>query len=274
MVLNTRPRKEYHLNPHNAQAAILQSLRAAGVKFLRFSIVDAFNTIRCKTVPLESIRLPGRTQRYSSASSLCSPLDNRVSVAEICFAGLPTYADVQVPSSNLTAHNVLTIQPGFSSLRILPYAPCTAMVMCTAHTQQTKERSPLCTRGLLERVLQEAREGMGVEFCAGAELEFQLFCSETEDGVPQPVDSTTYANSVTLNNQEDFISTLYDQLGEHDIPIELIHSESAPGQLEMVISYTSNIVQIANDVVLARETISVCAKKHGMKGSCFYQKHQ
>jgi len=247
------------------QAAILRSLRAAGVKFLRYTVVDAFNTIRCKTVPISHAmtKLPSRTQK-NSAMKLCRPLDNATYQAEICFAGLPSHADIIVPASNLTGRNVLTLQPDFSSLRILPYAPQTAMVMCTGHNQRTKELSPLCNRGLLERVLQEARDGLGVEFCVGAELEFQLFHIETKD-VPEPIDMMTYATAATLNEQEEFISTLYDQLGEQDIPIELIHTESAPGQLEVVLGYSSNVLQLADDVVLARENISACAKKHGMK---------
>jgi len=259
---------EYARNTdRGCQAAILRSLRAAGVKFLRYTIVDAVNTIRCKTVPLTHAMalLPHRTERNLSTHSLSLPLDKPVSIAEICFAGLPTHADEPVPASKLTAKNVLTLQPDFSSLRILPYAPSTAIIMCTAHNQQTKELSPFCTRGLLERVLHGAREEMGVEFCVGAELEFQLFRSETKDGIPQPVDMATFGNSVTLNEQEDFITTMYEQLDKQDIPIELIHSESAPGQLEVVLSYSSNVVQLADDIVLARETIIACAKKHGMK---------
>lgn len=261
-----KPSEYMRHGEQGCQAAILRSLRAAGVKFLRYTIVDAYNTIRCKLVPLNHTMamLPSRNQRISTAFST-PPMDNPVSIAEVCFAGLPTHADVPVASSNLTARNVLTLQPDFASLRVLPYAPHTAMIMCTAHNQQTKELSPLCTRGLLERVLYEARERMGVEFCVGAELEFQLFCSELHDGVPQPVDATTFANAVTLNEQEDFITTLYDQLGKQEIPVELIHSESAPGQLEVVLSYSSDVMQVADDVVFARETISACAKKHGMK---------
>lgn len=248
------------------QAAILRSLRAAGVKFLRYAIVDAYNTIRCKTVPLPRAfdLLPGRACVNSSVT-WNGPLDNPVSIAEVCFAGLPSHVDVPVPAANLSARNVLTLQPDLSSLRVLPYAPRTAMVMCTAHNQRTKELSPLCTRGLLERVLHEAREEMGIEFCVGAELEFQLFHPDTKDGLPQPIDGTTFADSTSLNEQEEFISTLYDQLAEQDIPIELVHAESAPGQLEVVLSYSSSVMQLADDVVLARETISSCAKKHGMK---------
>ncbi|KAL7547645.1 hypothetical protein ACHAWF_010934 [Thalassiosira exigua] len=261
-----KPSDYLRLNDERAyHAAILRSLRAAGVKFLRYTILDAFNTIRCKAVPLQHAMasLPSRTQSKAGAS--VSPLDNPVSIAEVCFAGLPTHADVPVPSSNLSARNVLTLRPDFSSLRVLPYAPRTAMIMCTAHNQRTKELSPLCTRGLLERVLCTARERLGVEFSVGAELEFQLYHSELKDGTPQPVDATTFANSSTLNQLEDFISTLHDQLGEQDIPIELIHAESGAGQMEIVINYSSNAMGLADDVVLARETVTSVAKKYGMR---------
>ena len=240
-----------------SQAAIIRSLRAAGVKFIRFASVDAYNTIRCKTVPIAQLSNQRRTKSASS------PLSNPVSIAEICFAGLPASADVPA-APNLSARNVLTLQPDFSSLRVLPYANKTAMVMCTAHNQQSQELSPLCTRGLLQRVLHAAKEDLGIEFSVGAELEFMLY-RENKDGVMQPVDMSRFANSTTLNEQEDFISTLYDQLEQQDIPIELIHSESAPGQLEVVLSYSNDILQLADDIVYARETVSQVAKQYGMK---------
>lgn len=248
------------------QAAILRSLRAAGVKFLRYAVVDAFNTIRCKTVPLPHALslLPNRTMPKSKDLPL-DPLENPVSIAEVCFAGLPPHADSPVPESNLSARNVLTLQPDLSSLRILPYAPRTAMVMCTAHNQQTNATSPLCTRGLLERMLFAAKECMGLEFTVGAEIEWQLFHRETKDGIPQPVDWSTFANTTSLNEQEDFLSMLYDQLADQDIPVELLHAESAPSQLEVVLRYSTDVMQLADDIVLCRETIASCAKFHGYK---------
>ena len=51
-----------------------------------------------------------------------------------------------------------------TALQPPPPTPKTAMVMCTAHDQLTQDLSPLCTRGLLERVLQTARDEIGIEF--------------------------------------------------------------------------------------------------------------
>eukprot|EP00804_Cyclotella_cryptica_P017497 CCRYP_006673-RA/>CCRYP_006673-RA protein AED:0.40 eAED:0.40 QI:0/-1/0/1/-1/0/1/0/65 len=43
------------------------------------------------------------------------------------------------------------------------------------------------------------------------------------DGSFEPVDMSTFENSSSLNDQEDFISVLHDQLEQQDIPIEQIH---------------------------------------------------
>jgi glutamine synthetase len=56
----------------------------------------------------------------------------------------------------------------------------------------------------------------------GAEIEFCLVDPKTY----KAVDSSVFANSTTLNNQEDFISDLYDQLKQQHIDIELVHAES------------------------------------------------
>jgi glutamine synthetase len=96
----------------------------------------------------------------------------------------------------------------------------------------------------------------------GAELEFCLYSAATD----RPVDQSVFANVITLNQQEIFISDLYEQLhGAQQIPLELIHAESAPGQLEIVLSYRTNPVQLADDVLLAKETVQAVAAKHGLK---------
>jgi glutamine synthetase len=56
----------------------------------------------------------------------------------------------------------------------------------------------------------------------GAEIEFCLVDPKTS----KAVDSSVFANSTTLNNQEAFVSDLYDQLKQQHIDIELVHAES------------------------------------------------
>jgi len=57
---------------------------------------------------------------------------------------------------------------------------------------------------------------------------------------------------------------LFEQLQQQDISVDMIDAESAPSQL-VVLTYSSYPLQLADDVMLAKETISACAKKFGMK---------
>jgi len=82
--------------------------------------------------------------------------------------------------------------------------------------------------------------------------------------VPAPVDKSLFASTTSLNDQDDFIEEVYDNLAKQNISVEMIHSESAPGQLEVVLPYETDVMKLADNVVLAKETIQVCAQKHNM----------
>jgi len=235
-----------------ATTAVLRSLRAAGVEFLRYLTLDATNSIRCKAIPLQSIR--------PNADGYLS-LDKRASIAEVCFV-MPTHADAVVPSCGLSAAGVLLLRPDLGSLRVLPYAKSSAVVFGTAHNQLSGSLSPLCTRGLLERVIASARDQFGLKFNCGVEIEFTLF----KDGkIGEFVDASRFAEPATLNEQQDFISDLVQQLADQDIEVEMIHSESGPGQVEVVLKYRRDLLEIADNVVLTRETIRACARSHNMR---------
>ena len=131
--------------------ALLRSLQFSGVKFIRYFALDACGTIRCKATPIEVV-LAKKT------------FQNQVSVAAVCIAGLPTYADMMLIGTGMDAKNVLKLQPDMSSLRILPYAPKTAMIMGYAVDQYSNTISPLCSRGLLKRVVEQAAQKHNVAF--------------------------------------------------------------------------------------------------------------
>jgi len=236
--------------------ALLRSLQFSGVKFLRFFTVDPFNNIRCKVKPVDNLLL---SLQKSNNNSLIS-LEHQLSVAEVCYGGLRYSADVMTPGSGLDARNVLTLQPDLSSFRNLPYAPKSALVMGNLKNQYTGEQSPLCTRSLLQRVVRDAKEKHNIEFAVGVELEFCLMSSPNDFA-----DQSVFANSTALNEQEDFLADLYDQLQQQYIPVETIHSESGPGQLEVVLQYSKNPLELADSVVLAQETIRAVAKKYNYK---------
>ena len=191
-------------------------------------------------------------------------------------AAMPAYGDVIIlPETNIDARDVLTMTPDLSSLRILPYCNSSAMVFGTLHDQRTGVLSEFCTRGLLARVVNTAKEKIGIGFTVGVEIEFCLVKKNVVDGlgrsynasqpVPVAVDSSLFTSTTSLNDQDDFIEEVYDNLAKQNISVEMIHSESAPGQLEVVLPYETDVMKLADNVVLAKETIKVCAQKHRSK---------
>jgi glutamine synthetase len=112
----------------------------------------------------------------------------------------------------------------------------------------------------LQQVVANAQSESNLAFSVGSELEFTLFDAQTR----QPVDKTNFCESRTLNQREQFLSSLYDQLQLQEIEVEQLHAESAPGQVEIVLRYCQDPVELADRLVLARETISQLARSHGM----------
>ena len=252
---------------------LLHMLQYANVKFLRYATIDASNSMRTKVIPIQ--RLIKSRDIHGQYK-----LHDQTSIAKVCIAGLPSYADAMVPGSNLTAEHVLILQPDMSSLRILPYTSSSAMVFGTLHQRGVEQTtndenilgdvSEYCPRSLLQRVLQTAEDKLGIGFGIGAEIEFILVRDlhnrngENICDILDPVDSTVFASSTTLNDQDEFIDDLFENLTKQNLEIETIHSESAPGQLEVVLSYQTNPVKLADSIVMTRETIKQCAKKYGL----------
>lgn len=145
--------------PSSAYAtALLRSLHFSGVQFLRYFTVDVCNNVRCKVKPV------GHLLQNQKG------LEGEVSIASVCYAGLPYYADYMIANeTGLDATTVQTVQPDLNSFRILPYAPKSALVMGNLFEQHnsnssSNEPSPLCARGLLRKVVQEAAEKHNIAF--------------------------------------------------------------------------------------------------------------
>jgi len=267
--------------------ALLHALQTAGVQFLRYAATDVNNCIRTKAVPIDRIlrhynsNISGVDGNASSGDNNYHliALSNKVSLAKVCIAGLPTYADVVLPSTKIDSKDVLYVRPDWRTLRVLPYAPRSAMVMGTLHEQMTDgssgtgQLSEFCTRGMLLRLLDSAKEDLGLGFTVGAEIEFSLLRPAAAAGGStygagngyEPVDNSLFAHPTILNEREDFIAELYAQLKAQNVAVDLIHAESASGQLELVLPHRGDALRLVDDIGFARETICECAKAHGMQ---------
>ena len=72
-----------------------------------------------------------------------------------------------------------------------------------------------------------------------------------------------FGNTTTLYEREEFIADLYEQLTQQYIKIELLHAESGPGQIEIVLEYIrKDPVQMIDNMLFAQETIKAVAYQH------------
>jgi glutamine synthetase len=230
-----------------SSTALLRSLSFAKVKFLRYFTLDIGGNVRCKVIPIAFLRkCPSR-------------LLEGVAIVKVSIGGMPSYADLILPESGLTAAGTLMLRPDLETLRVLPYSPDSAIVLGLLHEDDAT--CNVCCRSFLQRTVRDLLDKHNLVVTVGIELEFILF--DVASG--KPVDESKFANVTSLDQHQEFVRAVYDALTEQEISVELLHSESASGQMEIVLEYLDDPVKLADHAVLARQTIKAVARQHGMK---------
>jgi glutamine synthetase len=284
---------------HGVAVGLFRTLQSTGIQFIRYFSVDICNTPRCKVVPIKFLVEQHQQQQLNrnNTNNKSLLLEPAVAISQVCFGGMPPYDDVIVNETGYTAQYSLPLQPDLSTIRILPYitrdtkplgplstsglttrdgTPTTAIVMCNllqpinisisnsnsqAGTKSVPQYSELCCRSLLRQLVDYIGNEHNAYITIGAEIEFTLYDSVSNE----PINSKNFANTTTLNRQQHFIQALYDNIERQDIQIELIHSESLNGQLEIVLRYVNDPVIIVDQILLAKETIETLAYQHQLK---------
>ncbi|KAL7573043.1 hypothetical protein ACA910_018735 [Epithemia clementina (nom. ined.)] len=259
--------------------ALLRTLQVAGVKYIRYQVLDAMNQPRIKCIPVSYLwqqqQQQQQQQKQQSSSNATTTTTtttailetHTVAFARVVMAGLPSFGDYMQSDSGLDARGTVVVDPDWSTLRILPYAPTAAVVFGSLRDGLLDVTTPgpvsdLCCRSLLQRIVHDAATQHGIGFNVGVELEFTLYQAKTN----QPVDGTNFAHSHVLNQQQDFFSDLHQQLvQQQDIAVELLHAESGPGQVELVLSYCSDPILLCDRLCLTRDTLQAVAHQHGLK---------
>lgn len=237
-----------------ATVALLRVL-APSVEFVQFLGLDLFGSIRCKAIPVRFLR--DNPRRFADG----------VDIAKVCIGGLPSYGDVILPETGLTAVGSFHLTPSLSTLRVLPYHPSSAIVLgnfedwASDNNNMRYEVNPFCARSLLQRVVAKAAAVANLQFGVGVELEFCLYDKDTNT----PVEGSNFADARLLHQQQEFFRALHGQLVQQDIAVELVHAESAPGQAEVVLAYSTEPLKMVDSVVLARQTIIAVARTFGLK---------
>jgi len=233
--------------PDAAVKATLTLLKHSKIKFVRVDTSDSAGTSRGKAMVLG---------RHATAHSLAAGF-NMVE----CIAGLPLAHDAIAPGSGLSASGILTLMPDFDTLRVLPtdLAPATAAIFGTLVDPATMAPSDLCPRQRLRETM-AAAEAAGLRFTVGAEVEFRV---TPVVGGPQRTIAENWSAIGPMDENGAFLEALESALDAQGVELELAHTESAPGQLEVVLRHADPI-GIADRITVLRETLHAVAAKHGL----------
>jgi glutamine synthetase len=228
--------------------ALRQTLKDAGIKFVRILWCDNANVIRAKAAHIDY---------------LDDYIKNGVGIT-MAQQALPVMYDSVIPESGLGPVGEVRLMPDWSTMTLLPYAEGHAQVLSDMVISETGKVWEHCPRGFLRKQVQKL-EGQGLAIQAAFENEFFLL-RRTVDGTLQPADETVFCATGSMNQNRAFINDLTEALIAQGVAVEGYHPESGPGQQELNIRY-AEAMRSADRQIIYRETVRGMASRHGLIGS-------
>ena len=128
--------------------------------------------------------------------------------------------------------------------------------------QENGDRSPYCSRGVLERAVERAAAA-GLEVRAGFELEW--FIGHAGEELSPAHQGPVYSPHAMLAVDE-FAAQLLADMAANSISVGQLHAEYGLAQMELSIG-AADPVTAADLQLLARQTIHAAARAHGLRAS-------
>ncbi|PYF10719.1 L-glutamine synthetase [Rhodobacter viridis] len=160
------------------------------------------------------------------------------------------------------------MKPDLSTLRTIPWAPGTALVMCDVLDHHTHELVPHAPRTVLKRQIERAK-AMGFDVMMATELEFFLFEESFpalfDAGYPLPTPMARYNvdyNLMGSARDEKIMREIRNKLYAAGIPIECSKGEAEAGQEEVNAKY-SDALDTADMHSLIKLGVKEIAQQHG-----------
>jgi glutamine synthetase len=219
---------------------IQQRLEAQGVEFVFAQSVDIYGAPKAKLVPV------------SHLSDLEGPDGGAF------YAGFATYGMGQGP------HDPdLAAVPDWDTLTVLPWRPNTARFACDVYCEG--QPWPFCSRGILKKVLAQARE-QGYVFNVGVEPEFFLV-RRADDGRILPYDESDLLSKPCydmkgLSRTLDFLQRLVGAMNQLGWDVYATDHEDANGQYEINFGF-ADALTTADRYVFFRYMAGMLAHENG-----------
>ncbi|MCZ6721527.1 MAG: glutamine synthetase family protein [Alphaproteobacteria bacterium] len=169
-------------------------------------------------------------------------------------------------------YNDCIFAPDLSTLRVIPWLNRTAMVICDALDEETREPIPMAPRNILKRQLAAMKQkGYSAKFAS--ELEFFLFQNTYEEAWEKRYRELTPAarysadyHILQTTKLEPIVEQIREEMTAADIEIEYSKGEGGLGQQEINLKY-AEALEMADRHVLYKNGVKEIAHQHGLSAS-------
>jgi glutamine synthetase len=263
-------------NPEQAATAreILGRAESGGMTVVRLVFADQHGLLRGKTVTVGELPNVLRDGTGIASSLLAKDTSGRT-----VFPLFTKETPLGLPELRGAADMVMVPDP--LTFRMLPWSPGTGWLLCDLRfTSGTPV--PLCTRGLLRSVLDQAD---GLTYRTGLEVEFHLFRLDDPRLGPGDQGQPGAAPEVgMLNHGYQYLSELrYDELDPIldilrsnieglGLPLRSLEVEFGPSQVELTLQPADGL-GTADAMVLLRGAVKQVAARHGHHATFMCRPH-
>lgn len=232
---------------------LFAQLQGLGVQTVILGGTDTHGVMRGKRVPLE--QLP---RILEHGLPLCDVFWV-MHVDESDLVARPAGHRGYFPTEAQGYPDILAV-PDVTTVRLVPWHPDTALLLCDWTLPHHGGAVPLCPRGVLKQVVGRA-EAMGYQALSALELEFYVLrekcgtrhLKRADELVPLQEAPSTYG--VVLGSlQESTAGLIRSSMLEYGLPIEACNPETGPGQFEINLRYAPSL-RAADDAFLFKSAV-------------------
>ena len=243
-----------------SDAARLDALRDGGVDTLIIGAPDVNCEFRSKRFALDLFTREEVEIAFSDYLFSCD-------VAEELMEPRPSYKGYFPTAS--TGLPDIYVRPDWSTLRVLPWQPDTALVIGDYFNHEGEEM-PMSPRGVLRRVVERVR-ALGYEPMAGSEYEFMVFRSEPDKARESPVGLAPLFHGPAYGNargaaEEPVLGMVRRMMDRVGIPVEAANPEAMPGQSEITLRYCEAMTA-ADNAFLYKHFVRELLAREGLTAS-------
>ncbi|MFF1679764.1 glutamine synthetase family protein [Streptomyces sp. NPDC058256] len=257
-----------------AAGEILARAESGGMTAVRVVFADQHGLLRGKTVTVGELPNVLREGTGIASSLLAKDTSGRT-----VFPLFTKETPLGLPELRGAADMVMVPDP--LTFRMLPWSPGTGWVLCDLRFTSGGP-VPLCTRGLLRSVLDQAG---GLTYRTGLEVEFHLFRLDDPRLGPGDLGQPGAAPEVgMLNHGYQYLSELrYDELDPMldvlrsnieglGLPLRSMEVEFGPSQVELTLQPADGL-GTADAMVLLRSAVKQVAARHGHHATFMCRPH-